>query len=148
MTARLACLAAVGVMLASLSLPTPGTPIVGIPVGLEGDPGSVVAPMLTSDAGHAAFAVGPGRYAILLPSVQTLAVPAVARIEVGRTVLTSAPILPGHGRGRAYFMGPDGRRLVAVVPNGGGRIRVTLTEAASGPRPWTPAIPRSQEIRP
>ncbi|WP_305306512.1 hypothetical protein [Brevundimonas sp.] len=94
-----------------------------------------------------AFAVGPGRYAVAIWNIQSLDRSAVARIEVGRTVLTSAPIVPGQGRGRAYFMGPDGRRLVAVVPHGGGRIRVTLTEAASGPRPWTPVVPRPREGR-
>ncbi|MDP1914249.1 hypothetical protein [Brevundimonas sp.] len=146
MIARSAAVAVVGMMLMGVGQSTQGVPISGTDVGLEGEPGGVVAPMPTNDAGQASFTVGPGRYAVAIWNVQSLGVPAVARIEVGRTVLTSAPILPGQGRGRAYFMGPDGRRLVAVVP-GGGRIRVTLTEAASGPRPWTPVVPRPREGR-
>ena len=133
MTPNPTALAAVGLMLMAFApMLTAGTPIQDTPIGLEGDPGSVVAPMPTDADGQAVFAVGPGRYAVLLPAVQTLRVPAVARVQAGRTVLTSVALQPG-GQGRGYFAGRNGQRLIAMIPRGGGRIRVTLTEGPAGP---------------
>ena len=128
MIRRLLAIAAVGLLLAAFA--NPGDPIPGVEVGLEHDPEGLVSPRTTDDLGRAEFAVGEGRAVVLSPAVQTLRRPAVARVEVGRTVQVSAPIMPGD-RGRADILGTDGRRLVVVIPRGGGRVRVTLTEATS-----------------
>lgn len=132
MTTRFSAIAAAGLLLAAFM--GPGDPIPGTEVGLEHDPEGLVAPRATDDLGRAEFAIGEGRVVVLIPAVQTLRVPAVARVEVGRTVQVSAPIMPG-GRGRADVLGTDGRRLVVAIPRGGGRVRVTLTEAGPVARP-------------
>lgn len=139
--------AASGSLVNPFAQSTVGTPIVGIPVGLEGDPGSVVAPVPTNEAGQAVFVVRPGRYSVMIWTIQTLNDDVVARVEVGRTVLTSAPIQLGQGPGRAYFMAPDGRRLFAEIPRSGGRVRVILTKAVPDDRTrrWTPVVPRPRD---
>ena len=105
-----------------------GYPLVGRDIILEGDPISLTMSGTTDRSGGVLLSAQPGRYALKLPNVQTLRVPAVARIEVGRAVLTPHTIQPG-GRGDAYFMGRDGRRLTGMVPRGA-RVRVVLTEGA------------------
>ncbi|TPW06553.1 MAG: hypothetical protein FD125_193 [bacterium] len=72
----------------------------------------------------------------MLPNAQTLRVPAVARIEVGRTVITTNTIQPG-GRGDVRFMTREGGRLLFTVPRGM-RVRVVLTEGAPAPGPTGP----------
>jgi hypothetical protein len=124
-------IAAVGVALAAFV--EPGDPIPGTSVGLEHDPEGIVASGTTDERGRVELVAMAGPSGILLPAGQALRVPVVARVEVGRTVQTSAPLLPG-GQRPGRFMRPDGHRLVVAVPPGGGRVRVTLTEAgADGP---------------
>ena len=131
-SARFAAIA-VGVLLMAFAQSTPGTPIVGIPVGLEGDPGSVVAPGRTDARGEVVFSVGPGRYSVFLINPSAPAIVTVSPVN-DAPVMVSAPIMPG--RGRVYAVDAAGRRLITLVPRGGGRVRVTLTEAGpvAGPR--------------
>lgn len=129
MTFRLPTLAAVALMLMAMSQSTSGTPIQGTSVGLDHDPESLII-AATNDRGVIDLQIPQGRVVgLLLPAVQTLRVPAVARVEMGRTVLTSVPIQPG-GRGRAWFVDRRGQRLTLTIPRGGARVRVVLTEGA------------------
>lgn len=134
MTIRFATIAAVGLLLAAFVQATAGTPIVGIPVGLEGDPDPIVAPGRTDARGEAVFSVGPGRYSVFLTNPSSPAMVVTVTPVNDAPSLTSAPIRPG--RGRVYAVDSAGRRLMTVVPRGGGRVRVTLTEAGpvAGPR--------------
>ncbi|MBX9803706.1 MAG: hypothetical protein K2Y04_13230 [Caulobacteraceae bacterium] len=136
MTFRIPALVAVVLLLAAFGPMAPGDPIQGTSVGLDHDPESLII-ATTNDRGVIDVPMQQGRLiGLLLPAVQRvrITVPVVARVESGRTVLTSVPIQPG-GRGDAYFMGRDGQRLTLPIPRGGARIRVTLTEGPlSGPR--------------
>ncbi|MDO9588905.1 MAG: hypothetical protein Q7J13_13345 [Brevundimonas sp.] len=128
-TARFAAFAAVSVLMMAFAQSTPGTPIQGTAVGLEGDPGSIVAPGRTDARGEAVFAVGPGRYSVFLinPSVPTIVT--VTPVN-DAPVMISVPIMPG--RGRVYAVDAAGRRLFVRKAGGGDRdeyLRVTLTEA-------------------
>lgn len=105
-----------------------GDPIPDRDIVLEEDPGNLTVSGATDRSGGVLLSAQPGRYALKLPNAQTLRVPAVARVEIGRMVLTTSTIQPG-GRGDAYFMGRDGRRLTFMVPRGA-RVRVLLTEGA------------------
>ena len=126
MTVRPVAIAAIGLLLAAFGQATPGTPIQGIPIGLEGEPEWLAAPVRTDARGEAVFSVGPGRYSVFLTNPTVPAVGTVTPVNDAPS-MTSAPIRPG--RGRVYAVDPAGRRLTAVVARGGGRIRVTLTEA-------------------
>ena len=66
--AALACLALA--LPATASFAAAGDPIVGVPIGLEGDPGSiVVAKGVTNDKGQVTFGnVAPGMYFVVLDS--------------------------------------------------------------------------------
>lgn len=123
MTVRPVAIAAIGLLLAAFGQATPGTPIQGTEVGLEGDPGSIAAPARTDARGEAVLSVGPGRYSVFLTDPSAPAVVTVTPVNDAPS-MTSAPIRPG--RGRVYAVDPAGRRLTLVVPRGG-RIRVTLT---------------------
>ena len=105
-SARFAAIA-VGVLLMAFAQSTPGTPIVGIPVGLEGDPGSVVAPGRTDARGEAVFSVEPGRYSVFLTNPSSPAIVTVTPVN-DAPVMVSAPIRPG--RGRVYAVDGAGRR--------------------------------------
>ncbi|MDP3801225.1 hypothetical protein [Brevundimonas sp.] len=128
MIRRLLAIAAAGLLLAAFGQATVGTPIVGIPIGLEGDPDPIVASGRTDPRGEAVFSVGPGRYSVFLTNPSAPAVITVTPVNDAPS-MTSAPIRPG--RGRVYAVDAAGRRLVTTVPRGGGRVRVTLTEAGS-----------------
>ena len=132
-SARFTAFVAVGVLMMAFAQSTPGTPISGTDVGLEGDPGSVVAPGRTDARGEAVFSVGPGRYSAFLTNPSSPAIVTVTPVN-DAPVMISAPIRPG--RGRVYAVDAAGRRLITLVPRGGGRVRVTLTEAGpvAGPR--------------
>lgn len=117
-------------MLAAAAPLIQGDPIPDREIILDEDPGNAIISGTTDRSGGVLLSAQPGRYALKLPNAQTLRVPAVARIEIGRTVLTTGPIQPG-GRGDVYFMGRDGRRLTFMVPRGA-RVRVVLTEGAQG----------------
>lgn len=132
MTRRRPALAAVALMLAAFGPMAQGDPIPNRDIVLQGDPSSMTV-ATTNDRGGVDVAMPQGMLiGLLLPAVQKtrITVPVVARVESGRTVLTSLPIQPGSGRD-AWFMGRDGRRLTLPIPRGGARVRVTLTE---GPR--------------
>jgi len=124
MTVRPVAIAAIGLLLAAFGQATPGTPIQGTEVGLEGDPGSIAAPVRTDARGEAVFSVGPGRYSVFLTSPSAPTVVTVTPVN-DAPPMTSAPIR--SGRGRVYAVDPAGRRLTTVVARGGGRLRVTLT---------------------
>ncbi|MDI1325682.1 MAG: hypothetical protein PSV23_02675 [Brevundimonas sp.] len=126
MIRRLLAIAAASLLLAAFGQATVGTPIVGIPIGLEGDPDPIVASGRTDARGEVVFAVGPGRYSVFLTNPTAPAVVTVTPVNDAPS-MTSAPIRPG--RGRVYAVDPAGRRLTTVAARGGGRIRVTLTEA-------------------
>ena len=129
-TARFTAIA-VGVLLMAFAQST-ATPAAGIPIGLEGDPGSVVAPGRTDARGEVVFSVGPGRYSVFLINPSAPAIVTVTPVN-DAPVMVSVPIRPG--RGRVYALDAAGRRLRVVVPSGGGRIGVTLTEAGPVARP-------------
>ncbi len=105
-----------------------GDPIPSRDVILQGDPSSLTVSGTTDRSGGVLLSARPGRYALKLPNAQTLRVPAAARIEIGRTVLTTSTIQPG-GRGDVWFLNREGRRLTFTVPRGA-RVRVVLTEGA------------------
>lgn len=113
-----------------------GDPIPDREIILEEDPGSLTVSGTTDRSGVVLLSAQPGRYALKLPNSQMLGVPAAARIEVGRSVLTTNTIRPG-GRGDAYFTGRDGRRQTIMVPRGS-RVRIALTEDASARSPAPP----------
>ena len=105
-----------------------GDPIPGRDVVLDGDEGFLTVSGTTDRSGVVLLSPQPGRYALMLPNAQTLRVPAVARIQVGRMALDTNTIQPG-GRGNVYFTGRDGRRLSVMVARGE-RVRIVLTEGA------------------
>lgn len=127
---RVTALAAMLLMLPGAASLTEGDPIPGRDIVLEGDPGSGIAPGRTDARGNVEFRSGDGRYYVLMLDAYSLRVPAVARVDLGRTMLVSAPVLSG-GSGRAYFMGRDGRRLTLILARGHPPVRINLTE---GPR--------------
>lgn len=139
MTRRLIPLVAVALLLTAFIPIAQGEPIPSRDIILLGDPSPPNFPLFrtTDRSGVARWSPEPGRYALKLPNVQTLRVPAVARIEIGRTVLTTNTIQPG-GRGDVAFTTRDGGQLILIVPRGA-RVRVVLTEdvaapGATGPR--------------
>lgn len=168
MTVRLVAIAAIGLLLAAFGQATPGTPISDTPIGLEGEPQWLAAPVRTDARGEAVFSVGPGRYSVFLTNPMAPAVVTVTPVNDAPS-MTSAPIRPG--RGRVYAVDAAGRRLVTTVPRGGGRVRVTLSVwddtdivhrqvedgrvdgpltgagPAAGPRRGTPLIPQPREDR-
>ena len=105
-----------------------GDPIPIRDIVLEDDPPALTVSGTTDRSGVVLLSPRPGRYALMLPNAQTLRVPAVARIEVGRMALDTNTIQPG-GRGNVYFTGRDGRRLSVMVARGE-RVRIVLTEGA------------------
>lgn len=133
LTARFAAIAA-GLLLAAFV--APGDPIPGIPIGLEGDPGSVVAPGRTDARGEVVFPVGPGRYSVFLINPSAPAIVTITPVN-DAPVMVSAPIMPG--RGRVYAVDAAGRRLFVRKAGGGDRaeyLRLIVTEAGpvAGPR--------------
>lgn len=122
--------------------------IPGIDVVVKKQPTGAALRLGATDArGQVSFDTEVGSYALLLPAVQAAREAVrrsaagspppggvVARVEVGRAVQTSAPLML-DGRGEADFMGPDGRQMVVATPRGG-RVRVTLVPCcwASDPR--------------
>lgn len=139
MTRRLIPLAALALLLTAFAPMAQGDPIPNRDIILEGDPISLTVSGKTDSRGTVVLPVQPGRnYAILFPVFAQARYTAVARVEAGRMVMTSVPLAPG-GRGPAYFMGRDGRRMTLTIPRGVARVRITLTE---GPALGGPAGPR------
>ena len=120
---------------APVALAGPGDPITSVPVGLEGDPGSIiVGPAGTDAKGNVAFGkLAPGRYVVFLPDAARLKVPVrVSFGKAGARPMLSAPILPGKA-GKIYALDNNGRRLTVTIDKAGGQIRINVVEAA-GPR--------------
>ena len=103
-----------------------GEPIASIPIGLEGDPGSIVAPSATNGEGNVTFTnLKPGRYTVFLPDSSTLKVPCRAAITFGREKLkASEPIAPGKKGAKAYALDSTGQKLTVVLDKPG--ISITL----------------------
>ena len=138
MSRRLIPLAALALLLTAFAPMAQGDPIPNRDIVLQGDPSPPASSLISSSdqSGVAQWSPEPGRYALKLRNVQTLRVPAVARIEVGRMVMNTNTIQPG-GRGEVAFMTREGGRLLFTVPRGA-RVRVVLTEGAPAPGPTGP----------
>lgn len=109
-----------------------GGPIQDIPVGLDGDPGSIVVGPTNTDAkGNVSFGkLAPGRYVVFLPDAARLKVPArVSFGKAGARPMLSAPILPGKA-GKIYALDNNGRRLTVTIDKAGGQIKINVTETA------------------
>ena len=105
-----------------------GEPIASIPIGLEGDPGSIVAPSASNGEGNVTFTnLKPGRYTVFLPDSSTLKVPCRMAITFGREKLrASEPIAPGKMGAKAYALDSTGRKLTVVLDKPGTPITVQL----------------------
>lgn len=111
---------------ASVAHAEPGTPIQGIPVGLEGEPGSIVAPRVTDREGNVVFAdLAPGRYTVFVPDASRLEGAAELRISLNFEEIR-VPYAVRPGRGRAYALDDKGQRLVVSIPRAGGRIAINV----------------------
>ncbi|MDP1632752.1 MAG: hypothetical protein Q8L66_15155 [Caulobacter sp.] len=133
-TALGAACAALALLVAPLAWATVGTPIQGIPVGLEGDPGSIrVAESQTDAKGEVVFSnLKAGKYAIVILDGDR---PKATISQSGATVATIA--IGGHieigtwswGQtgGKTVVTDKAGRRLVIPVARDGGEIRVQLS---------------------
>lgn len=115
--------AAVSLLLGASAQSTAGAPIQGIPIGLKGDPGTVVSPLPSNARGEATFTVGPGRYSVFLvdPGAPVELTFTPANYEVSQTVALQP------GRGRVYATDAGGRRLLVVIARTT-QVRITLTE--------------------
>lgn len=103
--------------------PTAGTPIQGTEIGLEGDPGSLMAGGGRTDAAGNVVVdarnLRTGRYFVFLPAGTPRRGP--VRITVSRgngLALVSAPIGPARGGARSYALDRNGRRLALVIAPG------------------------------
>ncbi len=105
------------------------TRVVGITVGLAHSPDRSSTPVRVTDANGVAllFDVERGVNFAYVADRSQLKVPVTMRMEWGRTSLTSAPILPGTGRGYATYS--DGHRVFVTVRAGTGVVKVTLASA-------------------
>ncbi len=152
MTARfLAAGAALLLLAAPAGAQNTNKPIPGIDIIVQKEPGGAALRVGATDArGQISFDAEAGRYGILLPAVQACREAArrsaagspppggvVARVEVGRAVQTSAPLMLA-GQGEAEFRGMDGRPLVIAVPRAG-RVRITLVPCCWAAEPRGPA---------
>jgi hypothetical protein len=149
----LAALAAVALTLAAFRIQ--GEPIRDKDIVLEEDPPQLTVSGKTDRSGAAMLPVKAGHtYTIRLDykTAEDLArrSTTVARIEVGRTVVTSAPLAP-TGLGPAWFNGRDGKRLKLTIPRGVERVRIILTEgpvAGTGPAEAAISTSRSNIKKP
>lgn len=135
MTSKLTILALVGAIAATAPLvgvsvvhaQSTVRPLAGTEVGLEHEPERLVAPRTTDRSGNVVFVgLAPGRYAVFLPDGSRLQTP--VRIGVSAGIPTPEgdySIQPG--RGRAYAVDSNGRRLVVTIPRAGGRISVNVS---------------------
>jgi len=109
----------------------------GTDVGLDLDQGRVLTGR-TDARGQIEILAPQGMHGLLLPAVQACREAArrssagspppggvIARVEVGRLVQTSAPLM-FDSRDPGRFVGADGRRLMVEIPREGARVRVTL----------------------
>ncbi len=115
------------VLAASLAYASPGTPISSVPVGLDHDPGgNLVAQVKTDAKGNAAFGkLAPGRYVVFVPDLSAFKGPVVFSVSVnGAAPILSEPIKAG--KGKAYAMDKNGRKLMPTIEKAGGQIVVTI----------------------
>lgn len=122
------CALAFVVVSASSAGATAGTPISGIPVGLEGEPGGIAVANGTTDAkGNASFAMlKAGRYTVAVPDLSQFKGPVVIAISVnGAPAVNSEPLKPGKGKG--YAMDKAGRKLVFTLDKPGAPFVVTVS---------------------
>lgn len=107
-----------------------GEPLSGTPVGLEGDPGSLLAGTGRTDAnGNVTIGnLAPGRYFVFLADPSSLRGAARVRVTMAGAAgpLSGALFRDSSGGslsrstgGRAYVLDANGGRLVVVVPNPG-----------------------------
>jgi hypothetical protein len=139
---------------ASIAHAKQGDPIPGIPVGLEGDPGSImVAHAVTNGEGNVTFTnLRPGHYTFVLTDTSTLKVPCQMLVTSNRNPLRlpiSETILPGKSGSQAYALDSSGHKLTVTIQGLGGLIGVHLSSAegtAATPmrdaKPWTEKIPQ------
>lgn len=107
---------------------TPGTPIQGIPIGLEGDPGSIVVPRTSDRLGNVVFTgLAPGRYSVLVQDASQFRAPVSISIRPEVPAVEVKPYSIRPGRGRAYAMDAEGKRLIVSIPRAGGRIGVNVS---------------------
>lgn len=127
LAAIIAACAAALVVAATTAYATPGTPIVGIPVGLEGDPEFIVVATSTTDAkGNASFTtLKAGRYTVSVPDLSKFKGPVVIAVSVnGALAVNSEPMKTGKGKG--YATDKAGRKLVFTVDKPGNPLVVTI----------------------
>jgi hypothetical protein len=111
----------------SLAHATAGTPISSVPVGLDHDPGgNLVAESKTDAKGNATFGkLAPGRYVVFVPDLSIFKGPVVFAVSVnGSAPVLSEPIKAG--KGKAYAMDKNGRKLMPTIDKAGGQIVVTI----------------------
>ena len=125
-----ACLVGL-LMTATLAHATAGTPISGVPVELDHDPGGNLVVRGTTDGkGNVTFSsLKPGQYVVVVPDGSKL--PAfVFRITNVRAnaVQVSEPVLPGKSAGPAFALDKSGRKLMVEVGQDG-QITVNLETA-------------------
>jgi len=127
-TAVIAVCAAFLTLTATAAFAKVGDPIPGIPVGLEGDPGSIVAPIPTNGEGNVTFNnMKPGRYTFVLIDTSTLKVPCRISVTFGREKLPiSEAILPGKHGAQAFALDKSGHKLTVALDRAGGQITVHL----------------------
>ncbi|MDI1327866.1 MAG: hypothetical protein PSV23_13840 [Brevundimonas sp.] len=127
---RLFTLIAVATLLVagSVARAEPGDPIPGTEVGLEGEPEWTVAVRPSDRRGNVVFVgLGPGRYTVFVPDASRLRAPVRIRINANLPAPEGQDYSIQPGRGRAYALDADGRRLVVTVPRAGGRISVNVS---------------------
>ena len=121
-----ACVTAL-MLLASAAYAGPGDPIPNVGVGLDHDPGgNLVAQVKTDGKGNATFGkLAPGRYVVFVPELSAFKGPVVFAVSVnGAAPVPSEPLKPG--KGKAYAMDKNGRKLMPTIEKAGGQIVVTI----------------------
>ncbi len=122
-------LACAALMLSATTAFATVTPSSGTPVGVDHDPGGIIATGTTDAKGNVSFGkIEPGRYSFLISDTSTLKTPATILVTSGVVSLTSAPILPG--KGKAYALDGKGRKLVVEIGHSASRIAVNVSQYA------------------
>lgn len=123
-----ACISAVA-LVASLAHAKQGDPIPNRDIVLQGDPSSIVVGRGKTDAkGSISFGkLEPGRYVVAVPDLSTFKGPLVIAVSVnGAPPVLSEPLKPG--KGSAFAMDRNGRKLMPAIDKTGGQIVVTIFE--------------------
>lgn len=123
-----ACIATVA-LVASLAHAKQGDPIPNRDIVLEEDPGTSIVARGKADAkGSVNFGkLVPGRYVVAVPDLSEFKGPLVIAVSVnGAAPVLSEPLKPG--KGKAYAMDRNGRKLMPAIDKPGGQIVVTIFE--------------------